>query len=464
VSRLRFARIDAFIVWLGNFHYAAWVGDAQPNTGYDSDVLFRQGGPMAVRDLGRALTVKDVASALNVHERTIYRLAVAGALPSFRVAGSWRFLESDIASWIETQKRQTGSQLELALPRYKIVSLFSGCGGMDLGFLGGFSFLGVDYPARPFEIVWANDLNASACRTYAANIGPHIVAGNIWELIDQIPTTAEVVIGGFPCQDISINNAHGKGIAGARSGLYRAMVRVVERVQPKVFVAENVGGLLHRRNEESLRQVLSDFSALGYSLSYKLYHAADYGVPQTRDRVMIVGTQQGLVGFEPPEATRDKSNYISALEAIDDLADVPEDDAFSHVWSRAQVSGEQGNRRLIASRPGYTIRAEHHGNTQFHYRLRRRISTREAARIQSFPDTFAFHARLRETERQIGNAVPPVLAWHVAGAVLKYLKASQAVPSDGAHRLGDPQRASPTDASHAHTRRPLPTSGQDALL
>jgi len=95
--------------------------------------------------------------------------------------------------------------------------------------------------------------------------------------------------------------------------------------------------------------------------------------------------------------------------------------AFNHIWSRANKSPEQGDRVLKRDRPGYTIRAECHGNIQYHYRLRRRMSMREAARVQSFPDTFIFEAKLRETERQVGNAVPPVLAWHVANAVCECL-------------------------------------------
>jgi DNA (cytosine-5)-methyltransferase 1 len=96
------------------------------------------------------------------------------------------------------------------------------------------------------------------------------------------------------------------------------------------------------------------------------------------------------------------------------LEQLGSDEQFSHIWSLASATSEQGNRRMRADRPGYTIRAECHGNIQFHYSLPRRISMREAARIQSFPDSFLFPTKLRETERQIGNAVPPVLAWHVA--------------------------------------------------
>ena len=107
---------------------------------------------------------------------------------------------------------------------------------------------------------------------------------------------------------------------------------------------------------------------------------------------------------------------------MEDLENMEEDKEISHIWSKANVSGEQGNRKMLADRPGYTIRAECHGNIQFHYSLPRRISMREAARIQSFPDSFVFPCGLRETERQIGNAVPPVLGWHMANAVKNVLQ------------------------------------------
>lgn len=300
--------------------------------------------------------------------------------------------------------------------KIKVVSLFSGCGGMDLGFLGGFDFLGKRYAKTPFDIVWANDFNEAACRTYARNIGQHVHHGDIWSLIDSVPSAADVVIGGFPCQDISVNGK-GAGVDGKRSGLYRAMVEVVSRTRPKVFVAENVKGLLMKHNAKSLERVLTDFKALGYDVTYHLFHAADFGVPQTRERVIIVGTLPDVPKYSPPRPTHTKDRYVTAKDAIDDLAQREEDESINHVWSRANKSAEQGNRRLIAARPGYTIRAECHGNIQFHYELPRRISMREAARFQSFPDNFIFDAKLRETERQVGNAVPPVLAWHVANAV-----------------------------------------------
>lgn len=297
---------------------------------------------------------------------------------------------------------------------FSVVSLFSGCGGMDLGFIGGFDFLGKHFQETGFRIIWANEINPAACKTYRANFKHPIVEGDIKEHICSLPDNADVVIGGFPCQDISINGKMA-GVDGKRSGLYTYISEAVRRTRPKVFVAENVGGLLLKQNEYSLRRILADFNALGYNVGYHLYHAEQYGVPQTRERVIFVGTRWDMPRFIVPDPVATKP--ITAKEALGDLENLPEDKSISHIWSKANASREQGNRCLSADRPGYTIRAECHGNIQFHYSLPRRISMREAARIQSFPDDFVFSCGLRETERQIGNAVPPVLAWHLANAV-----------------------------------------------
>ena len=305
--------------------------------------------------------------------------------------------------------------------KYTVVSLFSGCGGLDLGFKGDFSFLNKEYAANPFDIIWANDFNKAACETYRVNIDKRIVEGSIEDVFDTMPTTADVVIGGFPCQDISINGKMA-GVDGKRSGLYVWMVKAVERIRPKVFVAENVKALLMKRHASSLERVINDFSALGSKVSYNIYNAADYGVPQTRERVIIIGVRNDIkVDFCPPLPTTE-GHPITVKEAISDLEDKDEDVSFSHIWSAAKPSSGQGLRFLSANEPSTTMRSECHGNLQFHYSLPRRISMREAARIQSFPDNFTFEARLRETERMIGNAVAPVFAWHIANAVLRLLE------------------------------------------
>ena len=307
---------------------------------------------------------------------------------------------------------------------YSIISMFSGCGGLDLGFKGGFTFLGKEYARNPFDIIWANDFNRAACETYRVNIDKRIVEGAIEDVFDTMPDYADVIIGGFPCQDISINGKMA-GIDGKRSGLYVWMVKAVEKVRPKVFIAENVKALLMKRHTESLARVINDFSALGYDISYHLYNAADYGVPQIRERVIIVGVRKDLdTEFVPPLPTTADCR-ITAKEALFDLENKPEDASFSHIWSLAKPSSGQGLRFLTADAPATTMRSECHGNLQFHYSLPRRISMREAARIQSFPDEFSFEAKLRETERMIGNAVAPVFAWHIAKAVQDVLDSTE---------------------------------------
>ena len=238
-------------------------------------------------------------------------------------------------------------------------------------------------------------------------------------------------------------NGKRAGANGKRSGLYKAMIEAIKRTKPTVFVAENVGSLLMPCNADSLHQVMTDFGELGYTLSCEPYQAADYGVPQTRHRVFIVGTSSDVKPFVPPAAERDAATWMTVKQAIGDLETLEETPAVNHIWSRANRSPEQGDRILKADRPGYTIRAECHGNIQWHYRLTRRMSMREAARVQSFPDNFIFDAMLRETERQGGNAVPPVLAWHVAGAV-------RSVPSGHnvrRYRSTDPTPLSPGQTS-----------------
>lgn len=357
------------------------------------------------------ISLKEYATMHDKSGDTVRRLAENGnLLTAQKIGRNWVV---DSGEPYPVKKRNTNKPL-------KVISLFSGCGGMDLGFIGGFNFLGTEYKKTGFKIIWANEINSAACKTYRKNFGDYIVEGDISEEINNMPLSADVIIGGFPCQDISIN---GKmlGINGKRSSLYTYIVEAVQRVHPKVFVAENVGGLLLKKNSDSFERIMKDFGSLGYNVNYHLYHAEDYGVPQTRERVFIVGALKDLSVFVPPTPTTHESP-ITVEMAIKDLENREEDRAFSHIWSKANVSGQQGNRKMIANRPGYTIRAECHGNIQFHYSLPRRISMREAARIQSFPDDFLFECGLRDMERQIGNAVPPVLGWHVANAVKRVLQ------------------------------------------
>jgi DNA (cytosine-5)-methyltransferase 1 len=164
---------------------------------------------------------------------------------------------------------------------YSVVSLFAGCGGKDLGFRG-----------AGFDIVWANDIDGAACRTYARNIGDHIVNRDIRDVSSNEIPSADVVIGGFPCQGFSIVGS--RRLDDERNFLYREMKRVIRDKRPSFFVAENVRGLSNMAGGEVIRGIVREFSELGYSVSWKLLNAADYGVPQHRERVFIVGNRLGL--------------------------------------------------------------------------------------------------------------------------------------------------------------------------
>ena len=315
--------------------------------------------------------------------------------------------------------------------QFSTISLFSGCGGLDLGFMGGFSFLGRAYSKRNFQIVWANDIDEASCRTFRSYFKHDIVCGDITQILagrysgqdleKSMPIEADVVLGGFPCQDFSYAGKR-RGFRGERGLLYQSMVEVVRRTKPLVLVAENVRGLLTMNNGEVIQTITKDFEDLGYHVVHKLLTAADYGVPQTRERVIIVGTRKDkLPIFQYPKPVLNEESWITLREAIQDLEELEEGAIPNHFWSKAKKNKGQGNNVLYSDRPGPTMRTEHHGNIEFHYNGNRRLSAREAARIQTFPDDFIFYPSTSAAYKQIGNAVPPVLAWHIATAVEKLL-------------------------------------------
>lgn len=313
---------------------------------------------------------------------------------------------------------QIGAQS--ASNRHKVLSLFAGCGGLDLGFMGGFKFGNKPYARLPFQIIWANEIEPAACRVYESNLKHNIVEGDINALLDSdaVPRSADIVLGGFPCQDFSIAGKR-RGFQSERGGLYRSMVEVVARSKPKVFIAENVRGLLSI--EGAIERIKSDFAELGYSVNHHEVLACDYGVPQTRQRVFIIGwrSKARAQAFTMPPIVK---KQITAKEAIGDLEGVGWNKVDSHIWSRAKRTNGQGQRPINANGPAPTMRAEHHGNIEFHYNNKRRLSVREAARFQSFHDKFLFgEATQTAAYRMIGNAVPPVLGWHIANAIKKTL-------------------------------------------
>jgi DNA (cytosine-5)-methyltransferase 1 len=314
--------------------------------------------------------------------------------------------------------------------RYKVVSLFAGCGGLDLGFVGNFDFLGKRYGSNNFEIIWANDIDESSCVSYQKYFKHKIVCGDIVKILESkyvssldkaLPKKADIVLGGFPCQDFS-HAGKRKGFNSMRGLLYKSMAEVIKRTKPVLFVAENVEGLLTMNGGEAIQTIVKDFKKLGYHVVYKLLTAANYGVPQIRKRVIIVGTRKDkLPPFEHPKPILNENIWVNLKQAIGDLEKINEGKIANHYWSKAKKNKGQGNSVVSADKPGPTMRTEHHGNIEYHWNGKRRLSAREAARIQSFPDDYIFYPSTSSAYKQIGNAVPPVLAWHVATAIEKFL-------------------------------------------
>lgn len=324
--------------------------------------------------------------------------------------------------------------------KYKVVSLFSGCGGMDLGFEGGFTFLNKEYKENPFKIIYSNDFEKKACETYNYNFDNKIVCDDIHNINENEIPDCDIVIGGFPCQDFSLAGKR-KGFNSQRGNLYKEMLRVVNNKKPKIFVAENVEGIsINIENSSPLLKIIDEFKKIGYNVNYQLFNTADYEVPQTRKRIIIIGVRDDL-NYIPdfPKPILSPNRWITAKEAIDDLWDKLDSDYVknhtSKDYSKAKFSEDgkgQGNRQIEADKPSITIRAEHHGNIEGHYRSMnpnepnnkkywRRLSIRECARIQSFPDSFIFPCAASSAYKQIGNAVPPVFGWHIARHILNIL-------------------------------------------
>lgn len=179
--------------------------------------------------------------------------------------------------------------------KYKVISLFSGAGGLDLGFIN-----------SGFEIIWANDFLEEAVNTYKENIGDHIVYGDITKIPNSdIPNNADIVIGGFPCQGFSVAN-NKRSMEDKRNFLYKEMLRIIDDKRPKFFLAENVKGIMSMDGGKVIEMIKNDFIKIGYKVDAQVLNAAEYGVPQARERIVIIGNNLGIENPYPK-----KTHYIS---------------------------------------------------------------------------------------------------------------------------------------------------------
>lgn len=307
----------------------------------------------------------------------------------------------------------------------RVVSLFSGAGGLDLGLV-----------QAGLEIVWANDIFEDAAETYRRNVGDHVDARDICEIkSSQIPQ-CDVVVGGFPCQGFSVAN-WGRTTDDPRNQLYKQMIRVIRAKKPRYFIAENVKGLVSIGKGEMLRLIIKDFEALGYRVRHEVVNAADYGVPQLRMRLLIVGErldQPDTLVFPPTQTHADPAvakklglkPWVSVGKA---LSHYPEPDTTkrfgNHECSRYKLTfnGHLGHRFMEAERPAPTVTArgdERGGVVVLHHPgNHRRMTARELAAVQSFPDDFNFFGSKTSAYRQIANAVPPLLGRAVGSMLVR---------------------------------------------
>ncbi len=306
----------------------------------------------------------------------------------------------------------------------KVVSLFSGAGGLDLGFR-----------MAGHEILWANDLYEDAVHTYEHNIGNHIVLKDISLVKESDIPDCDIVIGGFPCQGFSVANTK-RHIGDERNELYKQLIRVITAKNPKFFLAENVKGLTNLAHGEVFKMILQDFTKMGYHVKYKIMNAADYGVPQTRQRVIIIGVRNDIDWeYQYPEPTHSKDGgnglkkWVSVSEALSPIPDPDKpNDVPNHTYSKYKltINGYIGHRLLDPDKPAPTVtaRGDSKGGVVIlpHPNGKRRMSCRELATVQSFPIDFEFIGNNSSVYRQIGNAVPPLLGFSVAKQFNSYFE------------------------------------------
>ncbi len=305
----------------------------------------------------------------------------------------------------------------------KVVSLFSGCGGLDLGLV-----------KSGHQIVYASDIDFDSCQTYSQNFDHECHCEDVKDLDTSKLPKYDLLVGGFPCQGFSIANLY-RNEQDSRNELYLQIVRILKETNPKFFLAENVPGILSLGKGKVVEIIEKEFSEVGLEIGKKGYevrryllNAVDYGVPQNRKRVIFIGISKEINEFKrnlmfscfPPSKTYtsnldDKLNIYKTLkEAIFDLPDpsssegklIPNHLGTNHV---VKINGYLGNRMLFWDKPSPTIVGRGGGTggpvIAIHPNLKRRFTVRETARIQTFPDDFIFYGSVSSQYRQIGNAV-----------------------------------------------------------
>ena len=338
--------------------------------------------------------------------------------------------------------------------KYSVIDLFCGSGGLHIGF-----------ESAGFEVKLCIDNNSLVERTHRRNfhyipfINKDIAEISVSEILSYCDNGIDVVIGGPPCQGFSTigkrasSNMDKRNQADTRNDLVLVYSRIVRSLRPKFIVMENVKGILTMNKGRYLRSVIEELRQAGYGVDYWLINMADYGVPQIRKRVIIIGNSLGLpVVFPPPDHAEhpidELKSWVNCWTAIHDLESMEDDASFNHVAlkhtskniERYKLIPEGGRlpedslppdlhrknfgntfKRLCRNRPALTMVP---GNDAFpiHPTLHRSLTIREAARIQTFSDNIIFEGNRRQQGHQVGNAVPPLFSSKLAKFIAVQMK------------------------------------------
>ncbi len=324
-----------------------------------------------------------------------------------------------------------------------IISLFSGAGGLDLGF-----------EKAGFRVIWANEYDKTIWETYEKNHTAPLIKEDIRKVKSEDIPDCQGIIGGPPCQSWSEAGSL-KGIEDARGQLFYEYIRILKDKQPLFFVAENVKGMMAQRHNKAVENIINQFESAGYDVYINMLNANDYNVPQDRKRVFYIGFRKDLniKDFQPPQPQEYKPVLKDAIYDLkDNVVEAREknktngDDCIisNHEYFLGSFSTIFMSRNRVRTweEPSYTIQAsgrqaplhpqapkmEKVEKDVYVFKegsenLYRRLSIREAARIQTFPDNFKFYYdSLNDGYKMIGNAVPVNLAYAVAEQIMKYLK------------------------------------------
>jgi DNA (cytosine-5)-methyltransferase 1 len=302
--------------------------------------------------------------------------------------------------------------------KLKVVSMFAGCGGLDYAF----------HKSKKFKVIYANDIDKDSCDTYKNYYKLTPKCKDI-KKVKSIPD-CDVLTGGFPCQGFSIANTY-RQVGDTRNELYKELVRLLKLSMPKYFIFENVKGILSLGGYDSkedkknsrgkiFKMIVNELEECDYTVHTKLFKMKWYNVPQNRERVIFIGIRNDIndnIEFEWPE---EKQKITKTLkDAIGDLS-IEYDEESQHIGTKHKVklTGYMGNRKLDWDSISPTITGRGGGTggpvINVHPSEKRRMTVREYARIQTFPDDFKFSGSVSSMYRQIGNAVPPKFSYVLA--------------------------------------------------